>query len=71
MRGDVSVNRALLSQYLPDIHLSVTRSNTSLANIENHTAAIMRSNDAIERSNQAILERIDGLKNKTWKVPMA
>ena len=71
IRADVSVNRALLGEYLPKYYEVITSGNASLRGIENHTAAIMRSNEAIERSNQAILDRIDGLRNKTWKVPVA
>lgn len=71
IRADVSVNRAAIAQYFPMFYQALTSQNGSLANIENHTAAIMRSNDAIERSNQAILDSINGLKNKAWKVPIA
>lgn len=71
IRLDVSVNRAAIAQYFPMFYQALTSQNGSLANIENHTAAIMRSNDAIERSNQAILDSINGLKNKAWKVPIA
>ena len=71
IRADVSVNRNMIAQYFPMYYSALTSGNLSLTNIENHTSAIMRSNDAIERSNQAILDRIDGLKNKAWKVPMA
>lgn len=71
IRADVSVNRAMIAQYFPMYYNALTSGNESLRGIENHTAAIMRSNEAIERSNQAILDRIDGLRNKTWKVPMA
>lgn len=70
VRADVSVNRAMIAQYFPEYYKALTSGNDALRGIENHTAAIMRSNEAIERSNQAILDRIDGLKNKTWKVPM-
>jgi hypothetical protein len=61
----------LSSEYYPLFFQTMTAGNESLRNIENHTAAIMRSNDAIERSNQAILDNINGLKNKAWRVPMA
>lgn len=71
IRADVSVNRAMIAQYFPMYYQALTSGNESLRGIENHTAAIMRSNEAIEKSNQAILDRIDGLRNKTWKVPIA
>ena len=71
IRADESVIRALATQYFPMYYAAIMSGNASLKNIENHTSAIMRSNDAIERSNQAILDRIDGLRNKAWKVPIA
>ena len=71
IRADTSVIRAMSAQYFPMYYAVLTSSNASLKNIENHTSAIMRSNDAIEKSNQAILDRIDGLRNKAWKVPVA
>ena len=71
IRADVSVNRQMIAQYFPMYYEVLTNGSTSLRNIENHTAAIMRSNDAIERSNQAILDNFNGLKNKAWRVPMA
>lgn len=71
IRADESVIRALATQYFPMYYAAIMSGNASLKNIENHTSAIMRSNDAIERSNQAILDRIDGLRNKTWKVPVS
>ena len=70
-RASTSNIENLSAQYFPLFYSSITSSNASLVNIQQNTAAIMRSNDAIERSNQAILENINGLKNKTWKVPMA
>lgn len=71
IRADVSVNRQMIAQYFPMYYDVLTNGSTSLRNIENHTAAIMRSNDAIERSNQAILDNFNGLKNKSWKMPVA
>ena len=71
IRADVSVNRAMIAQYFPMYYQALTSGNDILRGIENHTAAIMRSNEAIEKSNQAILDRIDGLRNNTWRVPMA
>ena len=70
IRADVSVIRAMIAQYFPMYYQALTSGNDILRGIENHTAAIMRSNEAIEKSNQAILDRIDGLKNNTWRVPV-
>lgn len=71
IRGDVSVDREMIAQYFPMYYTAMTSCNASLANIESHTAAIMMNSDMLARSNQSILDRIDGLKNKTWKVPVA
>ena len=71
IRADVSVNRAMIAQYFPMYYQALTSGNASLRGIENHTAAIMQSNEAIAKSNQEILDMIDGLRNNTWKVPMA
>lgn len=71
MRADLSVIRITQFNYFEDMKRLTTSSNASLRNIESNTAAIMRSNDAIQRSSQAILDRIDGLKKKTWKMPIA
>lgn len=71
IRADVSVIRAMIAQYFPQYYQVLTSGNERLRGIENNTAAIMRSNEAIEKSNQAILDRIDGLRNNTWRVPMA
>ena len=78
IRADVSVTRAMIAQYFPMYYQALTSGNESLRGIENHTAAIMRSNDAIMRSNDVIAAKIgslenmiSGLRNKTWKVPIA
>lgn len=75
IRANTSVIRELdakaVQEYWPSQIRLMTVGTQSLANIEKYTAAIMRSNDAIERSNQAILDNFNGLKNKTWSVPMA
>lgn len=70
-RASTATIEHLSVEYFPLYYQVLTNGNQSLRNIENHTAAIMRSNDAIERSNQAILDNFNGLKNKAWRVPMA
>lgn len=71
IRLDVSVVRSMQGQYFPLFLQAVTSGNNRLANIENHTAAIMASNDAIQRSNQELLDQIKALRNKAWKIPVA
>ena len=71
IRADVSVNRQMIAQYFPMYYAAMTSGNRSLANIENHTAAIMRSNDIVAEKITSLDNNIIGLKNKTWKVPMA
>lgn len=69
-RADVSVIRQQQFNYFEDMRRLTTSGNASLRNIENHTDAIMRSNEAIMRSNQELVNQIVGLKNGTWKVPV-
>lgn len=55
MRADLSVIRTTQFNYYEDMKSLTTSGNASLRNIENNTAAIMRSNDAIQQSNSEIL----------------
>lgn len=71
VRLDVSVVRAIQGEYFPLFLQAILASNTSLTNIENNTAAIMRSNDIIANKIKAIDDRFRGLENKTWKMPIA
>lgn len=71
IRLDVSVMRAIQGEYLPLFLGAITSANTSLANIENNTAAIMASSEAIQKSNQELVDQIKALRNKTWRVPVA
>lgn len=61
----------LSAQYFPMYFAALTSGNASLRNIETQTAAIMRSNDVIADKITSLDNNINGLKNKTWKVPMA
>ena len=70
-RADVSVNRTMISQYFPMFYTALTNGNTYLVNIENHTAAIMRSNDAIAEKITSLDDNFRGLRNKTWSIPIA
>ena len=73
-RLDLSVVRELHSkavfEYWPSQIRLMTSSNDSLVNIEQHTAAIMRSNDTIADKITSLDASITGLKNKTWKLPI-
>ena len=71
VRLDMSVMRAIQGEYFPLFLQAILASNTSLTNIENNTAAIVRSNDIIANKIKAIDDRFRGLENKTWKVPIA
>ena len=71
IRLDVSVNRAAIAQYFPLFYQALTSHNSSLTNIENNTAAIMRSNEAIASHVADLQSDIRGLKNKAWKMPIA
>ena len=71
IRADVSVNRTMIAQYFPMFHAAITSGNASLVNIENHTAAIMRSNETIANGITEMQSDIRGLKNKAWRVPVS
>ena len=71
IRLDVSVNRAAIAQYFPLFYQALTSHNSSLTNIENNTAAIMRSNETIASHVADLQSDIRGLKNKAWKMPIA
>jgi hypothetical protein len=71
VRADVSVNRAMIAQYFPMYYAALTSNSASLTNIENHTAAIMRSNDAIAERVGSLDDRFRRLENKAWKMPIA
>ncbi len=70
-RADVSVNRAMIAQYFPMYYNALTSGNENLRGIENHTDAIMRSNNVIAEKISSLENMVTGLKNKTWKVPIA
>lgn len=61
----------LSAEYYPQYLAAMTRGNESLRNIEDHTDAIMRSNDEIQRSNEQIYSLFAGLRNSTWRMPVA
>lgn len=71
VRADVSVNREMIAEYFPMYYAAMTSGNESLRNIENHTDAIMRSNNSIMESNEQLYSLFSGLRNGTWKVPVA
>ena len=70
-RASVAKIEGLQAQYLPMYYDAMTRGNSSLANIENHTAAIMRSNDAIKQSVEDLYRDFHGLRTSAWKMPIA
>lgn len=71
IRGDLSAHRAMFAQYAPMYYAALTTGNASLRNIENHTAAIMRSNDTIAERVGSLDDRFRRLENRAWRVPMA
>ena len=71
VRADASMNRQMIAQYYPMFLSAMTSGNSSLANIENHTAAIMRSNDIIANKITMLESHVAGLKTKAWKMPVA
>ena len=74
IRADVSVIRSLkegLNNYHNDMYRVMTQGCDTLRNIEESTYAIMRSNEAMMKSNQEILNLFNGLKTKAWKLPIS
>lgn len=74
IRADVSVIRSLkegLNNYHNDMYRVMTQGCDTLKNIEESTNAIMRSNEAMMKSNQEILNLFNGLKTKAWKLPIS
>jgi hypothetical protein len=71
IRADVSVDRETLTQYIPLIYATITSNKASLANIENHTAAIMRSNETIAERIVSLDGNIIGLRNRVWTLPVS
>ena len=74
IRADVSVIRSLkegLNNYHNDMYRVMTQGCDTLRNIEESTNAIMRSNEAMMKSNQEILNLFNGLKTKAWKLPIS
>lgn len=70
-RADVAANRAMIADYFPQYLAAMTSGNANLANIENHTAAIMRSNDVIAEKITSLDNNFNALRNKAWKMPIA
>lgn len=71
IRADVSVDRGMIADYFPQYLAAMTSGNASLQNIEQNTAAIMRSNDAIQKSVADLYSDIHGLRTTAWKMPIA
>jgi len=75
MRADLSVIREMdakvVQQFWPDHIRMMTSGTQSLRNIENHTAAIMRSNDAIQKAVDDLYRDFHGLRTSAWKMPIA
>lgn len=71
IRADVSVNRAMIAQYFPAFLEAMTNNYNMIRNIEQNTAAIMRSNDTIAEKITSLEDMMSGLKNKAWKMPVA
>ena len=75
VRLDVSVIRTMdakvLQEYWPSQIRLMTSGTQSLTNIEQHTLAIMRSNDVIAERITNLDNNINGLKNKSWRLPIA
>jgi hypothetical protein len=61
----------LSAQYFPLFYQAITSNGYNLRNIENHTAAIMRSNEVVAEKITSLDDNINGLRNSTWRVPVS
>ena len=71
MRLDLSSMRVLQAEYIPNMYNAMTAANENLKNIQNHTDSIMKSNEAIMRSNAEILTIFKRITPKGDKVNIA
>lgn len=71
MRLDLSLMRGLQAEYIPNMYNAMTAANENLKNIQNHTDSIMKSNEAIMRSNAEILTIFKRITPKGDKVNIA
>lgn len=70
-RADVSVQRALLDEYMPMFFNAMTQGNASLRNLESRAQEISISNAAIERNTAEVVSLMNGLRFGTWRLPMS
>ena len=71
IRADVSVNRAMIAQYFPMYYSVMTSGNNQLVALNQKAQEISISTKSIDNNTKMTFELLNGLKNKTWKVPMA
>ena len=70
IRADVSVLRAVQAEFFPQLREFVTSANLQLGGINQHVAEIERTNQIIAEKIESIDNNINGLKKKSWKLPI-
>ena len=70
-RASTANIESLSAQYFPLFYQAITSNGYNLSNIENHTAAIMRSNEVVADKITSLDDNINGLRNSTWRVPVS
>lgn len=71
VRASVSKIEFMDAEYYPKYLQLITSCNLALTNIQTRAQEIANSNAAIERNTRAMADLMNGLKNKTWKLPIA
>lgn len=70
IRADVSVLRAVQAEFIPQFKEFITSANLQLVGINQHVEEIERTNQIIAEKIESIDDNINGLKKKTWKLPI-
>jgi hypothetical protein len=70
-RASVSKIELMDAEYYPMYLQLITACNLALTTLQTRAKEIADSNAAIERNTKTMADLMSGLKNKTWKVPIA
>lgn len=71
VRASVSKIEFMDAEYYPKYLQLITSCNLALTSIQTRAKEIADSNAAIERNTRTMADLMNGLKNKTWKLPIA
>jgi hypothetical protein len=71
VRASVSKIEFMDAEYYPKYLQLITSCNLALVSLQTRAKEIADSNAAIERNTRTMADLMNGLKNKTWKLPIA